>query len=125
MLSRYKASESDPDFTAQYPLEDADEEVTATVTSILRDIQSTGWESVEKYSRKFDETDPGESPIESSRFDDAWSDLSPRVQEAFRTARSRVIRYQRAIKPSSTLISDGDSKLGEVVRPLQTVGCYI
>jgi histidinol dehydrogenase len=63
--------------------------------------------------------------MESDRLSRAWDQLDTSIQEAFKTAENRIQRYQSAIRPGSQVISDGDGLLGEIVRPMDSVGCYI
>lgn len=126
MLRRFDTSRNTPDFSTRYPLEDVGAETRETVTTILQDIRDSGWDPVREYSRQYDDVAPGDSAVAESRLRSAWESLTSDQREAFSTARDRIVRYQNSIKPTSSLVSDGaDGKLGEVIRPLETVGCYI
>lgn len=126
MLRRFNAAGNRPDFTTRYPLETVDQKTHETVTTILGDVRESGWEKVREYSRKYDDVAPDGAALEPDRLEEAWSRLTEDQKAAFDRAHDRITRYQRAIKPSSSLITDGSSgKLGEVIRPLETAGCYI
>lgn len=122
----YKDAGNRPDLNRRLNLRGREvRDARETVLDILEDIDRDGWEAVRSYGEQFDDYAPEQSlPAESLR--DAWEQLPDQQQDVFRTVEQRVRRYQDTIKPSSSVITDGrDGLLGEVVRPLETVGCYI
>lgn len=126
MLKLFDVREDRPDFSTRYPLEEAGEDLRNTVRSMLGSIREEGWDKVLEFSREFDGVAPEEPPVEPSTLESAWNDLNADEREALEVAAGRIRRYQRSIKPSSTLITDGNTgSLGEVLRPLETVGCYV
>lgn len=122
-LPRYNSEDRRPDFDRRLTLRDP--EARDTVLGILSDVESDGWAAVQSYSEQFDDHRP-EQALSPERLPRAREELGSKQREAFEVAERRVRRYQTAIKPSSRTITDGpEGLLGQVVRPIETVGCYV
>lgn len=123
---RYRSTDKLPEFGRGFLYGDDARKVRDTVLNVLSDIRQDGWAAVDRYAQKYDDHSPAEDSLSQSRLESAWENLSEASRDAFRRSQKRIKRYQNAIKPESTVISDGDSGLiGEIARPLETVGCYI
>lgn len=114
-----------PDFSRRQPVMDADQETRKKVRRILRDVRQDGWEAVAGYTREFDGVSPLREPLSEQTIHDAWSRLEEATRDALRLARDRIDRYQRSLVDRSTILSDHDGYLGEIIRPYDRVGCYI
>jgi histidinol dehydrogenase len=126
MIQRRNLSTGDEvDFGRRHPVGEADPETHKRVREILKDVRRNGWEAVGSYSREFDDVRPNRAPVSASEIESSWKSLDESARDALRLARDRIRRYQESIQPRSTLISDADGALGEIVRPYQRVGCYI
>ncbi len=123
-MRRINASEFPP--TARHPLAAADEEDRRSVREILDAVRERGWEAVETYSEQFDDQSPAEEAVSPDDLDAAFEALPVKQREALECARERIERYQRAFLPRSGTLSDGaEGRLGRIVRPMDTVGCYV
>lgn len=93
---------------------------------MLDDVRKHGWEAVEEYSHEYDDQQPAGEAVSPERLTRAFEDRTPQEREAFQLAAERIRRYQRLCRPRSRVISDGpEGLLGQVVRPMDTVGCYV
>ncbi len=125
-MRKLNTAEDEVNFTTRSPLGGADEETRRRVRRILEDIKAHGWEAVVKYSRRFDDVPPRARPAAESELKEAWEELPANNQEALRHACRRIKRYQEKLIETSTAITDGKGGLlGNIVRPVQTAGCYI
>lgn len=123
-MRRVSASESPP--VSRHPLAEADEEDRRSVRAILDAVSERGWEAVRSYSREFDGMPPAQEAVPPAELDAAFGELPPDQQDALECARTRIERYQRAFLPRSGTLSDGaGGRLGRIVRPMDTVGCYV
>ncbi len=125
-LPLYNDLKNLPDFDRKLQLRGENvSEARGTVREILDEIEHDGWDAVRSFGEQYDDFAP-ESSVPEEVLHRSWKKLNRKQKEAYRTIGERVRRYQKSIRPSSSVITDGKSGLlGEVVRPLDTVGCYI
>lgn len=125
-LPLYKDSGDRPDFDRRLQLRgEGIREARETVLDILDAIDRDGWDAVRSLGEQYDDYAP-EGSLSGDVLQESWEGLTSEQQDAYGTIEERVRRYQDSIKPSSSVITDGENGLlGEVVRPLETVGCYI
>ena len=94
-------------------------EAEEIVAPILRDVREQGDAALLTYARKFDRFE-GSSvriPIEGS--------LQPQFETAVRTAAANIREYAREQLPVEKLVEYPDGrKLGQIVRPLSSMGAY-
>jgi histidinol dehydrogenase len=102
------------------------EEAEDTVRPILHAIAQRGDEALLEFSRRFD--DLGDNPLRlpESELVRAARHLEPGVRSAIEVASRNIREFARTQlpKPFVREFSNG-RKLGQIVRPLEAVGCYI
>lgn len=102
------------------------DEAEDTVRPILHAVRAQGDAAVIEFARKFDAL--GDRPlfVPPAELADAAGKLSPEVRTALETATRNIREFAREQlpKPYFREFSDG-RKLGQIVRPLGAVGCYI
>ncbi|MFP4687228.1 MAG: histidinol dehydrogenase [bacterium] len=126
MIKKLDTTADEIEFSSRSPLGGADDETRRKVRNMLDDVKRHGWEAVVKFSRQFDDCTPQASPVSPGRLKECWQQLPENQKQALTLARDRIKRYQEAIKPSSTVITDtAGGLLGDIVRPLERVGCYV
>ena len=101
--------------------------VEPVVRRILADVQKRGDAALRKYSAKFDGLQPG-APLLVSRDETkaAWKATSPELQAAMRAAQANIRAFANSQMPKEWTISPAeDVTTGQIVRPLESVGCYV
>lgn len=102
------------------------DEAEAVVQPILRAVESEGDKAVLEFARKFDGLGDRALLIPQSEMAEAAGRLSPEIRDAIAVATRNIREFAREQlpKPYFREFSDG-RKLGQIVRPLEAVGCYI
>jgi histidinol dehydrogenase len=98
-------------------------EAERVVAPILEAVRERGDEALLEYARKFDQFSGASVRVAAEEFDVA---VSPAFIEAAQTAAANIREYARMQMPreSRTTLPDGRT-LGQVVRPLDSMGAYI
>ncbi|MFB6355726.1 MAG: histidinol dehydrogenase [bacterium] len=126
MPRRIDTRDRDFDPIERTPLAQEGEEALRRVRGMLNDIRREDWEKVIEYSREFDDVSPRPEALSPHELNHEWKRLDSSVRDSLKCARDRIRRYQTAIKPESSVISDPEGGfLGERVQPIESVGCYI
>jgi histidinol dehydrogenase len=102
------------------------DEAEAVVRPILRAVESDGDKAVLEFARKFDGLGDRALLIPESELAAAAGRLSPEIRDAIEIATRNIREFAREQlpKPYFREFSNG-RKLGQIVRPLEAVGCYI
>lgn len=101
-------------------------EAERVAAPILKDVQNRGDEALLEYAREFDGL--GERPLRVSpnELAAACGRLSDGIREAIETASRNILEFAKAQLPREYFEEFGSGrKLGQIVRPLDAVGCYI
>ena len=98
-------------------------EAERVVAPILEAVRERGDEALLEYARKFDQFSGASVRVAAEEFDVA---VSPAFLEAAQTAATNIREYARMQMPreSRTTLPDGRT-LGQIVRPLDSMGAYI
>ena len=102
-------------------------EVEPTVRKIMQDVQKKGDKALQKYAEKFDALQPKQSlRVSQGEMLDAWNATAPALQEAMKIAAENIRSFaeQQKAEEWSTENTPGVS-VGQIVRPLESVGCYV
>jgi histidinol dehydrogenase len=102
------------------------EEAEQTVRPILEAVRKRGDAAVVEYARQFDGFSRKHLAVPPAEWDAAWQSLDPALRAAFRTAAANIRAFAKlqVPKPFKTQIAPG-LKLGQEIRPLDTVAAYI
>src|SRR6185312_9923539 len=101
-------------------------EAERVAAPILKDVQNRGDEALLEYAREFDGL--GERPLRVSpnELAAACGRLSDGIREAIETASRNILEFAKAQLPREYFEEFGSGrKLGQIVRPLDAVGCYV
>ncbi len=105
---------------------DFDEQDQA-VREIINAVQSEGDEALLRYTNRFDSTSYVIKDIEVQReeIDQAYEAVKPEELEALKLAAKRVRDFHEKQKQESWDYQDGETRLGQMVRPLAVAGLYV
>jgi histidinol dehydrogenase len=101
--------------------------VQKTVSAIVAAVRKKGDRALLDYARKFDGLAKG-TPLRVWReeMQAAWDCTAPALREAMQTARNNIRSFAEAQKPAQWMrAADEGVQVGQIVRPLESVGCYV
>jgi histidinol dehydrogenase len=101
--------------------------VEPAVRRIVRDVQQNGDRALRRYAARWDSLDKAESlRVPEDELHEAWQKISPQLQDAIKQAAENIRRYCEWQRPEEWQreIHPGVS-VGQLVRPLESVGCYV
>ncbi len=105
--------------------------VEAVVATILADVRHGGDSAVEEYAGRFDGLKLEDSsllPLRVTRdeMEKAWNETSAELREALTVARKNIREFAEKQKPAEWMISPAAGvETGQLVRGLDSVGCYV
>jgi len=101
--------------------------VEAVVRRILADVRKSGDRALLKHAAEFDGLTKGQALLVSrEEMKAAWEDTAPELQAAMMVARGNILAFAEAQLPQEWTISPVDGvTTGQIVRPLESVGCYV
>jgi histidinol dehydrogenase len=96
------------------------------VSRIVADVRRHGDVAVRRYAQRWEGLERKDSlRIPAVQLHAAWRTLAPKLRKSLREAATRIRQFCEWQKPSSwTRTHDGIS-LGQLILPLESVGCYI
>ena len=102
------------------------EAVEPQVRKIVADVRRNGDRALVKYARKWDALQAGQPlRVAESEIRAAWKTASPELRSALQRAAANIRRFCEWQKPSEWIKKAGGISLGQLVRPLESVGCYV
>src|SRR5262249_57482604 len=97
------------------------------VVRIGEDVGKNGEKAVRRYAQKWDGVGP-EDPmrVSTAELEQAWRSVSQEFRNSLQTAAANIRSYCERQRPQEwrTTIHPGID-VGQLVRPLQSVGCYV
>ena len=102
------------------------EEAERVVAPILEDVRARGDAALLDYARKFDGLEEGGVLVKPAEMVDAMAGVAPSFCAAVQTAAANIRAYAEMQMPREcmTVFPDG-RRLGQIVRPLDSMGAYI
>jgi histidinol dehydrogenase len=101
--------------------------VEKTVSRIVADIRKNGDRALRRYAEKLDGL-KSKQPfrVAEAELEQAWNNVSEEFRQALKTAADNIRQYCEWQKPQQwrNAVAPGIN-VGQVVRPLQSVGCYV
>jgi len=96
------------------------------VRKIIDSVRRGGERSLRRYAERWD----GLSAKQSLRVSDeemtaAWAAVSPELRKSLRVAAQNIRRFCEWQKPKNWMRTRSGISLGQAVRPLESVGCYV
>jgi histidinol dehydrogenase len=97
------------------------------VRRILREVRTNGDRAIMKYATEFDGLTTGQALLVSrEEMKAAWENTAPQLQAAMLMSRGNILAFAEAQLPQEWTISQVVGvKTGQIVRPLESVGCYV
>jgi histidinol dehydrogenase len=100
--------------------------VEPAVRRIVEDVRKHGDAALRKYAREFDGVGKTQSlRVSDSELRAAWKNAPPQFRSALRTTEKNIRQFCEWQKPKEWTRSRNGISLGQLVRPLQSVGCYV
>jgi histidinol dehydrogenase len=104
-------------------------EVEPAVRRIVREVRRHGNRAVRRYAARWDGLRKGEPlRVPEAEMREAWEQTNPKLQDAIQQAAGNIRRYAEWQKVETKEwrreIQPGVS-VGQLVRPLESVGCYV
>jgi histidinol dehydrogenase len=102
------------------------EEVEPAVRRIIQGVRKGGDKALARYATLWDKLQEG-SPIRVSQreIDQAWKDTPGEIRDALKRAAANIRRFSKWQMPKSWSKKINGGELGQMVRPLASVGCYV
>jgi histidinol dehydrogenase len=102
------------------------DEVEPAVRRIVENVRRKGDRALRKYACEFDGLRPEQSlQVNESELAEAWKNASSELKTALRMAAKNISQFCELQKPKSWTRSCDGISLGQMVRPLNSVGCYV
>jgi len=102
------------------------DEIEPTVRRIVEDVRQRGDGALSKYARRFDGLGPKQNlRVRDSELLAAWRIAPSRLRTALRIAETNIRRFGEWQKPKEWVSSGNGISLGQLVRPLNSCGCYV
>ena len=101
-------------------------EVEPAVRRIIADVRKQGDRALRKYAEQWDRLGPQESlSVSEPEIRAAWEATAPELKASLRTAAANIRRFCEWQKPVEWTRTRKGVAVGQIVRPLDSVGCYI
>lgn len=102
------------------------EDVDPIVRRIVEEVRRSGDRALNKYAQQFDGLGPKQSVrVSEDELANAPEKVSPEFKSALRLAEQNIRRFCEWQKPQSWTRSRNGISVGQLVRPLSSVGCYV
>ena len=100
--------------------------VDTTVRTILADIRARGDEALREIATRFDELADQPLLVTPEEMRDAWDATSEELKTALRLAQANIRLFAERQLPKAWSFRPLDGmEVGQVIRPLGSVGCYV
>lgn len=99
--------------------------IMKVITEIIEDVIGRGDKSLFEQVKKFDGAELKSLKVSSKEIDIACNSVSREFAESIRHAKERIQNFHKTEKPKSWSYTDNGFILGEIVKPLESVGCYV
>ncbi|HME34881.1 MAG TPA: histidinol dehydrogenase [Candidatus Sulfotelmatobacter sp.] len=96
------------------------------VRRIVNDVRRGGERSLRRYAERWDGLAAKQSlRVSEEEMAAAWQTLAPKLRKSLRQAAQNIRRFCEWQKPTDWMRTRGGIALGQIVRPLDSVGCYV
>ncbi len=102
------------------------EEVEPQVRKIIGDVRRNGDKALTRYATLWDGLEKQQPlRVRPAEIEQAWRSTPPEIRSALRTAAANIRRFCRWQMPREWRKKIDGAELGQLVRPLDSVGCYV
>lgn len=96
------------------------------VQRIIDSVRRGGDRALRRYAQRWDGLSAKQSlRVSEEEMAAAWDVVAPELRKSFRQAAQSIRRFCEWQKPSEWMRSRGGVSIGQIVRPLEAVGCYV
>jgi histidinol dehydrogenase len=96
------------------------------VRKIVEDVRRNGDRALRKYAQKWDGLGAQESvQVSAAEMEAAWTMAAPPLCAALRQAAANIRRFCKQQRPREWRRNGNGISSGQIVRPLESVGCYV
>ncbi len=96
------------------------------VLKIVEDVRRAGERSLRRYAERWDGLTAKQSlRIAEEEMEAAWRTLAAPLRKSLRLAAKNIRQFCEWQKPRDWMRTRGGISLGQMVRPLESVGCYV
>lgn len=100
--------------------------VEGKVKKIVADVQRRGDGALRNYAEKWDGLASEQSlRVTQTEIDEAWRTAAPELKSALREGRNNIAQFCKWQMPREWTRRRKGLSLGQLVRPLESVGCYV
>lgn len=100
--------------------------VEPQVRRIVQDVRRNGDRALRRYAERWDGLARGASlRVSETRLQSAWRTAPPDLRAALQLAAKNIREFCELQKPKEWRRTRGGISLGQLVRPLESVGCYV
>ncbi|HWY56093.1 MAG TPA: histidinol dehydrogenase [Terriglobales bacterium] len=101
-------------------------EVEPVVRRIVADVRRHGDDTLRKYASRWDGLGLQESiRVSEDEIQEAWKFAAPELKASMRTAAANIRRFCEWQKPAEWVRTRHGITVGQIIRPLDSVGCYV
>ena len=101
-------------------------EVETVVRRIVADVRRRGDRALRKYGERWDGLRTQESlHVSAEEIRAAWKSAAPELKASMRAAAANIRRFSEWQKPMEWIRTRRGITVGQMVRPLDSVGCYV
>ncbi len=96
------------------------------VRRIVEGVRRGGDRVLRRYAERWDGLAVNQSlRVSEEEMETAWQTLAPRLRRSLRQAAQNIRRFCERQKPGNWMRTRGGISVGQIVRPLDSVGCYV
>ncbi|MDI6654503.1 MAG: histidinol dehydrogenase [Candidatus Hydrothermarchaeota archaeon] len=99
--------------------------VLPSVEQILKDVKEKGDEALRYYTKEFDSTEIQDFRVTKEEFKEAKKKVSREIGEALQKAQKNIEFFHRQQLGKNWFYTRGGARIGQILKPLESVGCYI
>lgn len=101
-------------------------EILAIVNDILNDVKENKDEAIKKYTAKFDGAKLNDLKVSKKEIKEAYESLDDNLINALKNASKNIEKFHKAQIPKEwNMEVDDGITAGQIIRPINSVGCYI
>jgi histidinol dehydrogenase len=101
-------------------------QVEPAVRRIIADVRKRGDRAVRKYAERWDGLSQQEPlRVSEEEINAAWKSISTELRSSLRAAAANIRRFCEWQKPAEWMRTRRGISIGQIVRPLDSVGCYV
>lgn len=100
--------------------------VLGTVSDILADVKENKDEALIRYTKKFDNVDIKDLRVSNSEIEKAYLNIDDSLLDSLKLAANNIEKFHKEEIPEEWEIEVNEGiRAGQIVRPINSVGCYI